>query len=157
MEALIGASYVCAGLETTREFVYRLVGDGLENEQTLGAAKDFKTSVQEFAASSGSGPAHYAVTSVGPDHARSYTATLHVGDREYASGTGKSKKVAEKLAAQASWPLIEAELAEASSASGYDAGASVAQKTCGARDDPAGPKSSSSGAIEETSGGAVGA
>ncbi|WP_285725118.1 ribonuclease III [Psychromicrobium xiongbiense] len=106
MEALIGASYLCHGIEVARQLVMRLVGGLLADERTLGAATDWKTSVQEYAAAHQLGPVHYEVVGQGPDHARVYSATLMIGETRYAQGTGHSKKEAEQDAAAISWMTI---------------------------------------------------
>ncbi|NYE94628.1 ribonuclease-3 [Psychromicrobium silvestre] len=106
MEALIGASYLCNGIEVTRKMVLRLVGPLLKDSAALGAATDWKTSIQEYAASQHLGQVRYEVVGDGPDHARSYRATLLIGRLSYASGEGNSKKEAEQNAAANSWREI---------------------------------------------------
>lgn len=116
MEALIGAIYISNDIETASAFVLRLVEHWLDDEESLVAARDYKTQIQEYAATAGLGPARYDVVGEGPDHARRYVATLLIGERSYGSGEGNSKKVAEKEAARASWQLIEAERQSAAEA-----------------------------------------
>ncbi|AJT41234.1 ribonuclease III [Psychromicrobium lacuslunae] len=103
MEALIGATYICQGIETARKLVLRLVGDLLQDAAALGAATDWKTSIQEYAASHQLGQVRYEVIGDGPDHARIYRATLLMGALRYSSGEGNSKKEAEQNAAASSW------------------------------------------------------
>lgn len=100
VEALIGATYLCHGLEHTRAVVERLVADLLSEAQRLGAGLDWKTSLQELAAERGLGGPVYAVTGTGPDHARTFDAVVSLDGAPWGSGTGTSKKVAEQNAAE---------------------------------------------------------
>ncbi|QDB79825.1 ribonuclease III [Georgenia wutianyii] len=109
VEALIGAAYLCNGLEPTRAMIERLVGDLLHQAATLGAGLDWKTSLQELVAARGLPAPLYQVVGTGPDHARSFTATVLVGEADYGTGTGPSKKVAEQEAAQNAYARLSAE------------------------------------------------
>jgi ribonuclease-3 len=109
LEAVIGAVYLCHGLEDTRRVVESLVGPALSRAAHLGAGLDWKTSLQELAASLGLDAPEYRATSEGPDHARVFTARVAVGQREIGSGTGTSKKHAEQEAAEAAYHLLYAE------------------------------------------------
>ncbi|SEE26112.1 ribonuclease III [Ruania alba] len=114
MEAVIGAVYLCHGLEPTRTFVERLVGPTLESAAGLGAGLDWKTSVQELAAARSVGAPTYQVDSSGPDHERHFTATLYLGERAWGVGDGTSKKIAEQRAAENAYRALEADEATAS-------------------------------------------
>jgi ribonuclease III len=105
-EAVIGAVYLCHGLETTREVVERLVGPTLAAAATLGAGLDWKTSVQELAAARGLGVPSYAVEGTGPDHERYFTARLVLAGADWGIGEGPSKKVAEQQAASRAYEAL---------------------------------------------------
>ena len=79
VEALIGAVYFAHGLEVARALIHRLVDAQLEVAAGLGAALDWKTSLQEACAQLGFPPPEYHVTGSGPDHARFFTAQVIVG------------------------------------------------------------------------------
>ncbi|NUP75799.1 MAG: ribonuclease III, partial [Sinomonas sp.] len=113
MEALIGATYMSNGLEEARCLVVRLVGPLLEDAAVLGAGTDWKTHIQELAASRQLGSIHYAVVGDGPDHARTYTATLTIGGVEYGTGAGNSKKEAEQQSAADAWKVLGPDAASA--------------------------------------------
>jgi ribonuclease-3 len=72
----------------------------------LGAGLDWKTSLQELTASGVLGVPEYRVEESGPDHQKSFRATVTVGGRSYGSGEGRSKKEAEQQAAEAAWLAI---------------------------------------------------
>ena len=48
MESLIGATYLCNGIEVARDLVMRLVGPLLADAEVLGAGTDWKTNIQEI-------------------------------------------------------------------------------------------------------------
>ncbi|WP_346959976.1 ribonuclease III [uncultured Arthrobacter sp.] len=108
MEALIGATYLSNDLETARRLVMRLVGPLLQDAAALGAGTDWKTSIQELAASRQLGTINYAVEGSGPDHARTFEAVLRIGGNDYGTGSGNSKKEAEQEAAADAWRRLSA-------------------------------------------------
>lgn len=101
MEALIGAAYLSTSLETARKLVLRLVTPLLSDKEAMTAGKDWKTTIQEIASDRELGDIRYVIEDFGPDHDKSYTATLTMGGASYASGSGPSKKEAEREAARA--------------------------------------------------------
>jgi ribonuclease-3 len=111
MEALIGATYLSNDIETARQLVMRLVGPLLKDAAALGAGTDWKTSMQELAASRQLGSIYYAVEGSGPDHARSFEAVLQIGGTAYGKGTGHSKKEAEQEAAADAWRTLNSKVA----------------------------------------------
>ena len=65
----------------------------------LGEALDWKTSLTELVASKNLGSIEYLIEQSGPDHDKSFSAKVKVGDLVFAHGLGKSKKEAEQKAA----------------------------------------------------------
>ncbi|WP_431711913.1 ribonuclease III [Glutamicibacter uratoxydans] len=106
MEAIFGAVYLQHGMAAARTLILGLIAPLLEDEDLLGAATDWKTVIQEQAAAEKMGDVYYAVEGAGPDHARTYDAVLHIGDRVLAQGSGPSKKEAEQEAARLSWKML---------------------------------------------------
>jgi ribonuclease III len=117
-EALLGALYLSGGLDRAAPFVQRLFDPLISSAARLGAGLDWKTSLQEAAAALALGSPEYRVESDGPDHAKTFTAHVVVGDEVLGSGDGGSKKEAEQRAAAASYRLLRARL---------DAGAASSQ------------------------------
>ena len=117
MEALIGATYMCHGIETARELVMRLVSPLLADDAVLGAGTAWKTNIQEISAARRLGTIAYEITGTGPDHDRSFVAQLLIGGRLYGTGTGPSKKDAERSAAAVAWLELQ-ELSGDNSTSG---------------------------------------
>ncbi|MDR2565928.1 MAG: ribonuclease III, partial [Bifidobacteriaceae bacterium] len=105
------AVYISHGLEDTRDVVLRLVGPTLERAAQLGAGLDWKTSLQELAASLGMAPVEYQADGTGPDHARVFEAQALVDGREWGRGRGTSKKLAEQRAAENAYRRLSASTA----------------------------------------------
>jgi len=100
LEAVLGAIYLDKGLSRAAALVRRLFEPRVMEAAGRGAALDYKTSLQELAASSLGGMPSYAIEEEGPDHAKRFTATVSVAGTAYGSGKGRSKKEAEQQAAR---------------------------------------------------------
>ncbi len=100
-EAVIGAAFLSAGSVAAEDMVIRLVRPFVEDSARLGAALDPKTTLQEIASKRGAGSPVYTVEAAGPDHARTFEATVAVGGLITSKGAGTSKKQAEMAAALA--------------------------------------------------------
>ncbi|UXN31243.1 ribonuclease III [Glutamicibacter sp. M10] len=103
MEAILGATYLVQGMDAARAFVLRFVTPLLEDPRLVGATTDWKTVIQEVVASQKMGELRYDVAGSGPDHARTYVATLCIAEKGYGEGHGPSKKEAEQEAAHQTW------------------------------------------------------
>lgn len=121
LESLIGAIYLQHGLLRTREVILRLFEGLLETAPTLGAALEWKSSLQELTSARGLGVPRYEVSSRGPDHDRRYSAAVYVNGVVYGRGQGRSKKAAETRAAAQAWTALDAELPPGDEAPGLDA------------------------------------
>ncbi len=109
LEALIGAAYLDQGIDAARVLVRRLFDPLISDATGLGAGLDWKTSLQERTAALTLGVPDYRVSESGPDHAKSFEATVIVGGRSLGSGVGRSKKAAEQQAAAVAWRALENE------------------------------------------------
>ncbi|MFL6070881.1 MAG: ribonuclease III [Actinomycetes bacterium] len=108
VEALIGAVYLEGGVGAATAVVHRLFDPLLERAPHLGAGLDWKTSLQELTASLDLGVPEYRIVESGPDHAKSFVATVVLRDGVHGSGQGRSKKEAEQEAAAATWEDLAA-------------------------------------------------
>jgi ribonuclease-3 len=106
LEAVIGAYYLDRGLESSRVLVLGLFATALEDAAGLGAGLDWKTSLQELGAERGIGAPEYAVEESGPDHAKSFRATVLLAGEPTGNGVGNSKKEAEQRAAEEAWTAL---------------------------------------------------
>jgi len=103
LEALIGAVHLGRGLEAAGDLVHRLFDPLLVEAATRGAGLDWKTSLQELGAARGLGAPTYVVEDDGPDHAKTFTASVVLAGTGRGTGTGRTKKAAEQEAAEAAW------------------------------------------------------
>src|SRR5436190_12442347 len=106
LEAAIRAVYIDRGLDAADVLVHRLFDPVIARSARLGAGLDWKTSLQELTAAEALGVPDYQVEESGPDHQKSFRATVRIGGRSYGTGQGRSKKEAEQQAAEAAWHLI---------------------------------------------------
>jgi ribonuclease-3 len=109
LEALIGAVYWEHGIDVARATVHRLVDGLLDASALLGAGLDWKTSLQEYTASTGMGVPEYRIEEEGPDHAKVFHAAAVVAGQAYGAGHGRSKKEAEQRAAEAAFLALNSE------------------------------------------------
>ena len=106
LEALIGAVYLDLGLAEASALVHRLFDSLIDRSAGLGAGLDWKTSLQELTATEELGVPEYHVAESGPDHQKTFRASVRVGGVTYGAGEGRSKKEAEQEAAEAAWTAI---------------------------------------------------
>ena len=110
VEAVIGAVYLSGDFEGARAVVHRLFDPLMTAAAGLGAGLDWKTSLQELSAEHSLGVPEYVIDDDGPDHAKTFTAQVKVGESLYGHGTGRSKKEAEQQAAETAYREIVAEV-----------------------------------------------
>jgi ribonuclease-3 len=110
VEAVIGAVHLSGGFETSAVVVHRLFDPLIEAASALGAGLDWKTSLQELSAEHGLGVPEYVIEDDGPDHMKTFTAQVRVGEGLYGNGVGRSKKEAEQAAAETAYGEIAAAL-----------------------------------------------
>ncbi len=106
VEAVIGAVYLSGGFEGASKVVHLLFDPLMESAARLGAGLDWKTSLQELSAEHALGVPEYVIEDDGPDHEKTFTAQVQVGDELYGHGTGRSKKEAEQQAAETAYRAI---------------------------------------------------
>ncbi len=99
-EALVGALYLDSGLGAVEAFVHPLLNEA--RESVLEDLHDPKSRLQEWAQSEKIGtPQYVTISSKGPDHAREFEIEVRIQGKTYGKGTGSSKQVATRNAAQA--------------------------------------------------------
>ncbi len=109
VEAVIGAVYLSRGWEPARLLVLELLGTRIEEAATGPGGGDYKTRLQELAASGSEEVPRYEVEDEGPDHAKWFRASVVLGGRRVGEGQGRSKKQAEQAAARMAWRVLTAE------------------------------------------------
>ena len=111
VEALIGATYLDQGADVATALVLRLVTPLANDPARFDVTMDPKTSLQERAGQLGCEPPVYEIAESGPDHRKSFVATVSVSTakgvlKASATGQGSSKKQAESIAAAAAFALL---------------------------------------------------
>lgn len=110
VEAVIGAVYVQFGIERSAEVIHRVFDPVIAAAAELGAGLDWKTSLQEITANNDLGVPSYILDGTGPDHDKTFTAAVVLGDTTYIGGVGRSKKEAEQQVAEIAWRAIKADV-----------------------------------------------
>ena len=97
MEALIGAIYIDGGFASAKEFIMKFVLNDLDNRKLF---YDSKTILQETVQANFKGGLQYRlIDEKGPDHNKSFSSAVYIGDKRYGTGEGRTKKAAEQEAA----------------------------------------------------------
>ncbi|MDN3556733.1 ribonuclease III [Halomonas maura] len=111
VEAVIGAIYLDAGMDTARSRVLAWYAERLEAINLQDTQKDPKTRLQEFLQSRQVALPRYEVVSVeGEAHAQTFTVECHVEMlEEHTLGIGASRRHAEQQAAQQALARLESQ------------------------------------------------
>lgn len=99
MEAIIAAVHLDAGVVAAHAFVSRLFAPAIVAAIPHLDMFDAKSRLQELCARLGMGAPSYDTTGTGPDHERVFTASVSVQGTVHGTGTGRTKKAAEQMAA----------------------------------------------------------
>ena len=99
VEAIFAAVLLDSGISRAERTVLRLLGDSLKLPQG-GAVQDYKTALQELVQQkSGQILSYHLLSATGPDHQKVFEAEVRLNDEPIGTGTGRSKKEAEQVAA----------------------------------------------------------
>lgn len=100
-EALIGAIFKDSNYETAREVALKFLKDKIEHLNEIEGVLDYKTELQEYVQSKYKIiPEYVLIETTGPDHSKTFKVSCVVNGKVMGYGTAKSKKKAEKIAAQ---------------------------------------------------------
>jgi len=105
MEAVIGAVYLDGGISAASGLVARLVGPRL----TTAGAPDHKSRLHEMAARDPGRQVAFEIVEDGPEHDKTFRATVVLDGRPLGVGVGRSKKQAEQAAARDTWHQLDLE------------------------------------------------
>lgn len=96
LEAVIGAIYLDGGFTNAKEFVLKYILTDIEHKKLF---YDSKTILQEVVQGQHNTLSYELVEESGPDHNKSFTVEVLIGDKVISQGTGHTKKAAEQEAA----------------------------------------------------------
>ena len=109
MEAVIGAIYLDGGFANAKEFVLKYIMTDIENKHLF---YDSKTILQEVVQGEHESLTYVLLEETGPDHDKSFTVGVLIGNREISTGTGHTKKAAEQEAAYQALLILKPTLGE---------------------------------------------
>lgn len=106
-EALVGAIYLDSGIEVARNFIMNyLVNPNIKMGLHL-VDDNYKSQLLEYTqAVKIEMPKYYVVNEEGPEHDRTFTVIVKIGDEIIGEGKGKNKKAAEQDAAKSAMNKI---------------------------------------------------
>ena len=96
LEAVIGAIYLDGGFANAKDFVLKYIMTDIEHKQLF---YDSKTILQEVVQGRHENLIYCLIDESGPDHMKSFTVEVRVGEKVLSTGTGATKKAAEQEAA----------------------------------------------------------
>lgn len=101
LEALIGAIYLDQGYQRVRDFILSWLKAEIELIVSGAPVGDYKTELQELVQRQAEGALAYVILKEeGPDHNKMFTAGVMLQGELLGQGSGRSKKLAEQVAAQ---------------------------------------------------------
>lgn len=107
-EAVLGAVYLDAGYEAARRVIAAHFAADLVDD-AIASLRDWKTQLQEATQRLyRETPVYTLAAEIGPDHDKRFVVEIAIGGRTYASGEGRSKKLAEQAAARAALAVVGA-------------------------------------------------
>ena len=103
-ESLVAGIYLDGGMDCAKKFIYRTVI--AEHEKHIKCvdekivSQDAKSTLQEYVQRKKLGTIKYeTIEKTGPDHSPTYRVSVCINEKRFGEGKGKSKKIAETVAA----------------------------------------------------------
>lgn len=104
-ESLIAAIFLDSGIENAKKFIYEFVITIYKDNCVSG---DYKSALQEYVQGKHAGKIIYELEKEeGPDHDRTFTYSVYVGEKKLATKSGNSKKSAQRNAAAAALAILK--------------------------------------------------
>lgn len=106
-EAVLAAIYLDGGMDAAKRHVLRFVLRELNSNNDENDFKDYKTLLQEIIQRNPEESVSYILTGEeGPDHDKRFTVEVRLNSNTIGTGSGKSKKRAEQMAAKQALELM---------------------------------------------------
>lgn len=103
-ESVIAAIFLDAGFEEAKKFVLRFVSNASVEDNAI---SDYKSALQEITQKNhGEILEYFMVGESGPDHAKTFIVEVKLNSNVIGTGTGRSKKQAEQMAAKEALRLM---------------------------------------------------
>ncbi len=98
-EAIIGAIYLDGGLEAAKQFIFNQLAAEIEAIIKM-PTKNWKALLQDYCQKKyQQHPSYKVISEEGPDHSKTFTITVLIGEQQLGTGTGNCKKDAQQAAA----------------------------------------------------------
>lgn len=108
-EAVVGAIYIDQGYEAAKQFISKTILSTFADILATGSWMDSKSHLQELAQSQEMAtPVYKVVNEDGPDHEKTFSVGVYVGNKLRGQGSGPSKQAAQQKAAEAALNYYEA-------------------------------------------------
>ncbi len=109
-EAVVAAIYLDSDFKNVKDVIKKIIEPLLKDDPMPSGYFDYKTALQELCQKKyKSVPIYVVVDSKGPEHAKIFEVRVVIVNRLTEYGSGKSKKEAEKQAAQKAWEILQNE------------------------------------------------
>ncbi|MBU39038.1 MAG: ribonuclease III [Acidimicrobiaceae bacterium] len=108
-EAVLGAVFLDGGIESAKLVVEKLFSKRIALTALEPGLTDYKTRLQELTMQISEPAPIYFVDADGPDHEKSFCATVEIGTHRFGPTYGTSKKKAEQAAASLAYSFFEFE------------------------------------------------
>jgi len=110
LEAVIAAIYLDSSFSKTKTLMKRLMKPLMKDEAIARQSLDYKTALQELCQKKyKAAPLYTLLAESGPDHEKIFEMEVVIGEDVRQIGRGKSKKEAQKQAAQKAWESLHRE------------------------------------------------
>ena len=101
-ESIIAAIYITKGYSNAFQFVEYVFDKFVNFEELIHTVDNYKSALLEYTQAERLPlPCYRTINESGPGHNRTFEVTVLIGEKEFGTGIGKSKKKAEQLAAEA--------------------------------------------------------
>ena len=110
LEAVIAAIYLDSSFSKTKTLLRRLMKPMMKDEAIAAQSPDYKTALQELCQKKyKTAPIYTLLAESGPEHEKIFEMEVVIGDDIRKIGCGRSKKEAQKQAAQKAWESLHRE------------------------------------------------
>ena len=112
-EAVLGATYLDAGIEAARRFALETLRDVLDSVREPSEAQNPKQTLQRHGQlETGEPPTYVLIDERGSAHARAFLVAAKIGERRFPAAWGRTRKEAERWAAREALLVREEEAGE---------------------------------------------
>jgi ribonuclease-3 len=105
-EAVLGAAFISGGIDAAHRIVSDLIFPLIDDSQVLLETSEPRTVLLDLIKKKGLGEPSFEISHEGPDHDRTFFATIVVDGKKIGFGEGRSRKAAEAQAASSALKML---------------------------------------------------